>query len=429
MLIASFNSCHLNRDGTSGINAEFMKTLRLLTAMTTVALCLIITILYFAWAKPRALVEASNTRLLTMELPVTVAGLDAWCDQMSPPPQNNAAFQYLSAAQRFDMITPKRLDAVEVPPLGRRFSSAQVADMTTFVSAASDAYEILDAASTKKESLYPPDALKLTNVHRAMQALQLRALEAIAKGDAADAILRFEQFVHGVHSFQSAPDLFACKSRSSWLMAATRTVECLLDVVSLDEKDLGRLDAVLQPSYDDKSLLFAIVGARCMGLEQIEQHGGVLNDLTAAEYCAYFDHYIAIAEEGLPKRAEDLTTEARDRIEVSDPYRPNLHHYVRMYYDALASVQCARAAILVERQHISGNELPDDFVEFPDRVKGAWPEDPYTGEPIGYKRMDAGFIAYSIRYDGSGDGNLPPGAAPNAHREGSAQSIIVRVLQ
>ncbi len=384
---------------------------------------------YFSWAKATSTIDRSNARLLNKNLPVTVTDLNTWWTGRLRLPIENAAHQYIAAAQRFDMINSKRLDAVEVPPLGHRFSSAQIADMSAFVSAASDAYGILDAASTKKESLYPPDALKLTNVHRAMQALQLRALEAIAKGDAADAILRFEQFVHGAHSFQGAPDLFACKSRSSWLMAAARTVERLLNDIPLDDKGLGRLDAVLQPNYDDKSLLFAIVGARCLGLEQIEQHGGLLSDLTAAEYCAYFDHYIAIAEEGLPVRVEDLTTEARDRIEVSDPYRPNLHHYARMYYDALASVQSARAAILVERQRIGGNELPDDFVEFPDRVKGAWPEDPYTGEPIGYKRMDAGFITYSIRYDGSGDGNLPTGAAPNAHREGSAQSIIIRVLQ
>ncbi len=381
-------------------------------------------------------IERSNTGLVEKGLPKTSAELDTWFKRNLPPPLENAAFQYLFAAQLLDARESSSLRDFPVsggaglPGLGQTISEDTLRDMTSFMADTSDAFVVLEKASVLEASAYPRDSLKQTNIHRALQALQLRALHAIATGgDGSEITTRIEQFAHGAESFRNTPAFFACKNRATWTKSVVEMVERALNSTSLEANDFDRLDAVLTPIINDDSLVLAIAGERCVGLAQITKDRSLMQVFFKAEYCEYFDYYLGLAEEGLPHRASDLTPGAQARMKIPNPYCPNLHSLVRAHYDAKAFMQVARAAIQVQSDRAAGRELPEMVDGFSDAIRASWPVDPYSGNRIQYKKMDAGFITYSMGYDGTGDGALPSGAAPNAHREGSPPRLIFRVLR
>ncbi len=84
---------------------------------------------------------------------------------------------------------------------------------------------------------------------------------------------------------------------------------------------------------------------------------------------------------------------------------------LKLYLSHVAKIECARAALAVERYRAREGRLPTSLGEVAPVYVGAVPADPYTGRELRYERLRSGFVVYSVGEDGRDDGGwaLPAG--------------------
>ena len=63
----------------------------------------------------------------------------------------------------------------------------------------------------------------------------------------------------------------------------------------------------------------------------------------------------------------------------------------------IAQLRAARAALALERMRLTKGELPDP-------TKVALPTDPFTGQPLRFKKQGDGYVIYSVGENGVDDG-------------------------
>ncbi len=76
-----------------------------------------------------------------------------------------------------------------------------------------------------------------------------------------------------------------------------------------------------------------------------------------------------------------------------------------------ALLRCALVALAAERYRVAHGDWPRTVAEFVPAYLPAVPLDPFDGEPLRYRRTDAGVVIYSVGEDGrddGGDANPPP---------------------
>ena len=63
----------------------------------------------------------------------------------------------------------------------------------------------------------------------------------------------------------------------------------------------------------------------------------------------------------------------------------------------VALMRVARAALAIERYRLTTARLPDKLAD-------STPLDPFTGQPLRYKKLAKGYVVYSVGEDGKDDG-------------------------
>ena len=71
---------------------------------------------------------------------------------------------------------------------------------------------------------------------------------------------------------------------------------------------------------------------------------------------------------------------------------------------AAALTSVARTAVAVEQYRRLNHELPNDLAELATDYLNMALEDPFTGQPLRYKKLAKGYVVYSIGEDGGDDG-------------------------
>ena len=56
-------------------------------------------------------------------------------------------------------------------------------------------------------------------------------------------------------------------------------------------------------------------------------------------------------------------------------------------------------AVAIERFRLAGGALPEAASDLVPTYLDAVPEDPFDGQPLRYKRIDEGYVVYSVWYD------------------------------
>lgn len=77
---------------------------------------------------------------------------------------------------------------------------------------------------------------------------------------------------------------------------------------------------------------------------------------------------------------------------------------VSSFYEVRAQVYAARAAIAIQELYATGVELPERLEEMPVTLIENWPIDPFSRDSMLYRRMDDGFIVYSVGTNFEDDG-------------------------
>lgn len=103
--------------------------------------------------------------------------------------------------------------------------------------------------------------------------------------------------------------------------------------------------------------------------------------------------------------AEQLSDTARRRGYIlSGMLIPSIARVTVRDATALAQVRLAQTALALECHRIRYGQLPENLADLTPAFLPALPADPFTGESLRYRRLDKGFIIYSVDRDGHNDG-------------------------
>jgi hypothetical protein len=134
-----------------------------------------------------------------------------------------------------------------------------------------------------------------------------------------------------------------------------------------------------------------------------------------ALYCLQVvDKIIGACDKPFPQRLQgsrDVMSEAERRVSRRPWFHPlatvALPSFEHIFVDKaahLARFRSARTGLAVERFRLGEGGLPGNLSELVPGHLDEVPNDPFDGKPLRYKRLDPGYVVYSIGRDGDDDG-------------------------
>jgi len=251
-----------------------------------------------------------------------------------------------------------------------------------------------------------------------------------------------------VHSMESAfalarsvekePTLISQLVRLACLNLNVQFLERVINRTDLTDEQLSRLVLELQNSQDLSAISRGLVGELCQGIyvfKTPQAQGQLLQlvgesslplpvlvayravGLAESDAVAYVDlMYDCIKTNQLPISERQKATRALgDAVESKISEMSRIHVLLGPLLPALAQVterdlrvvahlHTAQVGLAVERYRLKNGRLPGSLAELVPAYLDAVPKDPFDGRDIRYKKLDVGFVLYSIAEDQSDDG-------------------------
>lgn len=413
----------------------------------------------FVWSTLAA--ERRTAALRAKGYPTTLTELNEWYE--SPPVGENAADYYIEAGGLIDASRFPGKNRLAVfgdgvlNVAGAKVPAEEMERTEAFILSHHEAYAALAYASEFGGSRYPIDFSKGGLAHRidfytpvaaARQALLLKFYYHCRLGEQFEAIVTFEQYVHLVNSLDDSPSWFGISMRIPLLQEAIGAAEHILSTLPLNEISLTDLDDALLSLTNNDQMLRVAVGNRCL-IDVIHSNRiGVTRFLTPTAR-AHFDSesYAFIELVAHPSHeivAELLELERQPRRDFLIRQVPGLRRWTRKLAeyspghcasDALrlihaeARVASARAAIRIARARADTHALPEHLQDLPPEYLEDWPVDPFTNEPIRYRRLESGYVTYSVSSNLTDDGGIEPEHYVNIASPPKAFDATFRVLR
>jgi hypothetical protein len=303
----------------------------------------------------------------------------------------------------------------------------------------SEALETLHDAAGIAECRYPVEFSKgpstrmshLTDVRDNSLLLCQEALLRAEQGDPNGTTQALEAALRVAGSLDKEPVLISHLlhlGMSSW---AAYVLERALNRVEFTVAQLARLQLAFQRIRADEGLLQALAGYRCMYLTVFERPQALDRQyfqklppvallevydalgLAAREgiiFLEYIDECLRIARlPAFQRLAAVAVAETHHRrkgkVLLLGPanifWGPGM---IRVEVKYVAQLEMAKALLAVERYRLAHGELPETLAALVPDYLPAVPADPFDGAPLRYRRLDRGFLVYSVGEDAKDDG-------------------------
>ncbi len=416
----------------------------------TLLIVLVIIIAAF-WAYRSALRARLNARLDTIAAagyPVTCAELDAW--YTIPESAQNAADIFIDSFSHFDKWEDeekrKLLPVVGLAKLPLRtepLTEETKALITQYLADNQEALELLHKGAAIEHSRYPVDLSKgcvalMPHLSDLRTGIMLLNLEAVvhAENDKTQSAARSIKSIFGLaRSLSKEPIFISQLVRIACQAFAISALEYAVNRTEFSDEQLVNLSQTLVNAEDPNAMSRTFVGERCAGLSifkmpaaQIPRvaDGGSssplvvvaitlykfagLADMDAAIYLDTMNDYIEALKLPPQKRRG-----AADAVEAGFVKISRIHILLYIIMPALsrattldvrnvAQLHTARAGLAIERYRLAAGKLPDTLAELMPTYLDAVPKDPFDGKDLRYKKLETGFVVYSIGEDGNDDG-------------------------
>ena len=375
--------------------------------------------------------------------PATCAELDKW--YTIPENTENAAYTFIDAFscyKKWDKEESESLPVVgraELPARTEPLAEEMKTLITQYIADNNEALELLHAGAVIEHSRYPIDLsasfeTKVPNLGEIRTAAFLLKLEAIlhAENGNGKSAIRSAKSCFGIaRSLAKEPMIISQLVRAACQNLAATTIEYCINRVKLTDEQLVELIESVQNAERISDMSCAFVGERCMGLSFFKSPGSVnpdfvdsipfqpvlalygalgLTDADTIIFLDLMDGYIKSAQLPLHKRLEVVTVVDAKLQSTSQVHlllhimMPALLRITNIDIRNIAQLQTARVGLVIERYRLSTGRLPGNLTELVPVYLESVPKDPFDGNELRYKKLETGFVVYSIGDDLSDDG-------------------------
>jgi type II secretory pathway pseudopilin PulG len=379
--------------------------------------------------------------------PATCAELDAW--YAIPESAENAADTIRDSFSHYNKWEEDQkrkllpiVGQAELPLRTEPLTEETKAVVTQYLADNQKALELLYKGAAIEHSRYPVDLGKgfealmphLSDLRTGARMLELEAILHAENGKPEKVVDSIESTFGLARSLSREPILVSQLVRIACQALAVSALEHAINRTEFTDEQLVKFSQILVNAEGTSAMSRAFVGERCAGLSIFKTpssqtlkliNGGSsplgvvgialykfagLADMDAAIYLDIMNDYVEIFKLPSEQRrkaadAADTRFEKTSRIHVLlHIIMPALSRVTTIDVRGIAQLRTARAALAIERYRLAAGKLPDTLAELVPAYLDAVPKDPFDGKDLRYKKLEPGFVVYSIGEDGSDDG-------------------------
>jgi len=377
--------------------------------------------------------------------PVTCIELDQW--YKIPPNVENAAYTIedaFSLYKTWDKEKSRSLPLIGRAELPARTEPLEVemkALIAEYIADNNKAIELFHHVAGIEHCRYPIDlnagfATLVPNLSEMRNGVKLLELEAILHaedGDGAAATLSAISAFGIARSLVREPLTISQLVRRGCQNIAISTVEQVVNRVELTDEQLLELLERVRESERISDISRAFVGERCVGISFFSNPETVdpglvgnssipfqpiiglykavgMADSDMAIYLDIMDGYMKSTRLPLHERqravdAVSAKLQSTSKVHVLlHVITPALSRVTTIELRTIAHLRTAYAALGVQRYRLASGKFPDKLADLVPTYLQSVPEDPFDGNELRYKKLDTGFVVYSIGDDLSDDG-------------------------
>ncbi|MBN1974490.1 MAG: hypothetical protein JW787_12700 [Sedimentisphaerales bacterium] len=387
-----------------------------------------------------------NERIETIRAagyPVTFEELNQWYS--IPMGVENSAYIVLDAIGYYKEPNDGKLLPVtgnaELPGRTETMSDEMKKLILQFLIDNQKSLELLHKTAGLEHGRYPADfrlgqGVLLTHISQSKDSAQLLQLEAVhaAENENSDIAFQSIQSIFGVaFSLDNEPVMVSQSVRIACQDIAVSVLEYSLNKTAFSDEQLIELGNACTKAEKAQGMLNAVVGERIMALDLITQPQSIYFNPNSNPVLFSFPPVltlyktIGLSESDaiiLLKLTDDIIKaynfpphqrrEAAKAIDLKIKEIPNIHvllgnilpsfgRFIILDLKNITRLSLARTALAVQRYRLKHKKLPDSLGNLVPEYIESIPLDPFDGEELRYKRLDKGFVIYSIGEDLSDD--------------------------
>ena len=216
---------------------------------------------------------------------------------------------------------------------------------------------------------------------------------------------------------------------------ALSALERVVNRANLEDAHLANLREVIAKAYDPNAMARAFAGERCMvilmlrnpratglNLPPIVAHEGPsllqihaaqavgLVDRHLVRYVDLVDRHIAalrLPPHERPRAVADLEQQdqaLQNAHAALSYFMTSMHRFILNDLAHMTRLRVACVGIAIEQYRLANGKLPERLADLVPTFLTEAPTDPYDGRPLRYRKLERGYVVYSVGADLTDDG-------------------------
>jgi len=411
--------------------------------------------------KLRSQLKAKLNEIRASGYPVTCEELDEW--YATPQLVDNAAYVIIDAFSFYKKLDEEKFEILPVvgkaklPHRSEPLPEETKTFIAQYLADNQKALEFLHKGARIQHSRYPVDFSQgfealmpyLSDIRKGVRLLQLEAFLHTENNEPELTITSIESMLGVARSLSNEPCLVSQLVNIACKTLAIRSLERVLNRTEFTDSQLRCLDKILSDAQDLTTMSHAFIGERCFGIRTFKMPmfkmknfmglpGGSavstisaipmglykitgLADMDTIIYLDLMSDYIKAYQLPLHERQKafraieaKLGTVSKVHI-ILYMFMPAMSRCATIDLRHIADLRTAQTTLAIQRYRLATGNYPNTLVDLVPEYLDVVPKDPFDGNDLRYKKLDAGFVVYSIGEDGidSGGKENEPGASYN----------------
>lgn len=351
-----------------------------------------------------------------------------------PDNVENAADYIMEAISNYkDSLIFNINDWSDLSPKGEALPDEVIQNAGVFLRDNQQNLELLHKAAALEYCRYPVDLsigqkLKYIDISKIVRLICVESVIHAQNGDSASAVKSLICSFNIVDTLADIPLLLSQIVRMAYHEFNISTLEQVINTTDLTGGQLILLSKVIEEKQRLSGISYGLTGELCGAISEFENYTPYTKitlpkrflvsvyrglGLNKSDVIIYLDILNKIIEAGkLPLHERQ---EAAEKIQAEIHDVPRMHLVVKTSAPAypqflsreltsISQLRAAQTAIAVQRYRLKQGKLPDSLSSLVPEFLESVPLDPFDGKQMRYKKLDSGFVVYSVDVDLIDDG-------------------------